>query len=264
MKFALVNAQRQEAQPDLSGKCPACGRPMVAKCGEVRIWHWAHQGSRLCDPWWENETNWHRSWKGQFPTEWQEVIHLDENGEKHIADVKTEYGWVLEFQHSFLNPEERRAREAFYTKLVWVVDGLRRERDRLQFQDALKEAKVVFNKPLILRVRFPEECRLLKEWFDCSAPVFFDFQEPNESKDSVLWLLYPKTNGAVYLSRFARNTFIEFHQDKRFDEMAKNIIFEIRDILASNKRNNLASRQYSSPNRLPRFERYLARRRRRL
>lgn len=37
MKFALANGKRQEAQPKLSGTCAACGSPMVASCGEVRV-----------------------------------------------------------------------------------------------------------------------------------------------------------------------------------------------------------------------------------
>jgi hypothetical protein len=106
---------------------------MVAKCGEERIWHWAHQGTRTCDSWWEPETEWHRAWKGKFPIAWQEVIHPAENGEKHIADVKTDHGWVIEFQYSFIKPDERRSRNAFYPKLVWVVNGTRRKRDRAQF-----------------------------------------------------------------------------------------------------------------------------------
>lgn len=102
MKYALVNDERQEAQTGLSGKCTCCGHPTVAKCGEVKIWHWAHRGKRMCDAWWENETKWHRAWKEQFPKEWQEVVHLAEDGEKHIADVKIEQEYVIEFQHSLI------------------------------------------------------------------------------------------------------------------------------------------------------------------
>ena len=69
---------------------------MVARCGEVRVRHWAHKGRRLCDPWWENETEWHRAWKDQFPADWQEVVCYAEDGERHIADVKTHAGWVIE------------------------------------------------------------------------------------------------------------------------------------------------------------------------
>ena len=95
---------------------------MIAKCGEIKIWHWAHKSRRHCDHWWENETEWHRAWKGLFPDHWQEVVQEDENGVRHIADVKTDQGWVIEFQHSLIKPEERRSRDAFYSKLVWLVD----------------------------------------------------------------------------------------------------------------------------------------------
>src|SRR5688572_29313162 len=97
MRFARVSGQRQEARPNLSGTCPICGRPVVARCGEVRIWHWAHLGRRDCDPWSENKTKWHRRWQNEFPVEWQEVIHHAPSGEKHIADVKTDRGLVVEF-----------------------------------------------------------------------------------------------------------------------------------------------------------------------
>lgn len=119
MKFALINGDRVEATKGAKGLCQCCGKELIAKCGEVRIHHWARKGNHSCDPWWENETEWHRAWKGQFPVNWQEVVYQAEDGEKHIADVKTDTGWVIEFQHSYIKPEERRSRDAFYKKIVW-------------------------------------------------------------------------------------------------------------------------------------------------
>jgi competence CoiA-like predicted nuclease len=148
MKFSLVNGQRQEARPDLHGKCPACDHAMVAKCGEVNIWHWAHKGRRACDVWWENETEWHRAWKGRFPENWQEFVHTADNGERHVADVRTDRGWVIEFQHSHIRPEERHSRDAFYPKLVWVVDGARRKRDLAQFSNALERGTPTSSHPI--------------------------------------------------------------------------------------------------------------------
>ena len=52
MKYSIVNGERSEAQPGLTGLCQACDHPTVAKCGEIKIWHWAHKGKRKCDPWW--------------------------------------------------------------------------------------------------------------------------------------------------------------------------------------------------------------------
>ncbi len=258
MKFALINGQRQEAQPNLSGKCPTCDHPMVAKCGEVKIWHWAHQGRRFCDPWWENETVWHRGWKGQFPVNWQEVVHQAETGEKHISDVKTDRGWVIEFQHSYLKPEERRSRDTFYPKLIWVVDGTRRKRDRAQLLNAWKEGvRVGANSPV--RRAFSDNCALLREWADSNAPIFFDLGEMQ-----VLWWLFAKsTNGSAYVAPYPRAKFIESHRGaateiaREFDEFMNDIPKLVADY-ESHLRAQALRRAPTQP--LQGFQQYLARR----
>lgn len=215
MKFALVDQQRQEAQPKLLGRCPACGHPMVSRCGEARVWHWAHQAERACDPWWENETDWHRNWKDQFPVEWQEVVHRAENGEKHIADVKTDRGWVIEFQHSYLQFPERRSRTAFYPKLIWVVDGVRRKRDREQLLKAWAEGVSVGPASPVRRA-FPEDCLLIREWADSDVPVFFDLGD-----QQVLWWLFARSaDGAAYVAPYSRAAFVESHRSST-EELAR-------------------------------------------
>ncbi len=224
MKFALVNGEKEEATKGAKGVCQVCGSDLIARCGEVKINHWAHKGNRNCDdPWWENETDWHRTWKDNFPKEWQEVVQFDESGEKHIADVKTESGVVIEFQHSYLKPEERRSRNSFYSKLVWVIDGTRRKTDKYQFQKIYEEGVSVLEEFLVKRVHFPEECRLLKEWFESNALVFFDFQEAIDSEQLDFWFLFTTTNGIVYISPFSREKFIEFNKDNNFEEEINNL-----------------------------------------
>lgn len=179
---------------------------MIAKCGEQRTWHWAHEGIRNCDSWWEPETEWHRAWKGKFPPSWQEVIHSAENGEKHIADVKTDHGWVIEFQYSYLKPEERRSRNAFYPKLVWVVNGTRRQRDRAQFLKSCEHG-VPLRKDSPVRTAWVGESVLLREWGGGSqVPVFFDFGE-----EEALWWLLATSHDWAYVARFARSAFIATH-----------------------------------------------------
>jgi hypothetical protein len=85
--------------------------------------HWAHVTKHSCDPWWENETPWHRQWKHLFPVEWLEVVHMSSTGEIHRADIKTPNGVVIEVQHSAMSDAERISREQFYGNLVWVIDG---------------------------------------------------------------------------------------------------------------------------------------------
>jgi competence protein CoiA len=204
----MVNGQRQEAQPGLLGKCPACDHLMIAKCGKLKIWHWAHKGRLVCDPWWENETEWHRAWKGLFPAEWQEIVHTAEGGERHIADVKTHDGWVIEFQHSYLTPEERRSRDAFYQKLIWVVDGTRRKRDRAQLINAWNDGAPLGGNSQV-RKAFSDHCGLLREWLGSGVPIFFDLGE----KERLWWLVGKSANGLAYLHPFSRAQFIEWHRN---------------------------------------------------
>jgi hypothetical protein len=242
MKFALVNDKKEEATKGAQGICQVCGSELIAKCGEVKINHWAHKGNRTCDPWWENETDWHRAWKDKFPKEWQETVHFDESGEKHIADVKTSSGWCIEFQHSYLNPEERRARNAFYRKLVWVVDGTRRQTDKKQFQKILSESTQIPGPIHIRHVSFINECRLLKEWHDDNMLVFFDFQEFENTEQSSLWFLFSKIpSGDIYIAPFSRKDFIDLHNNNLFGELVANKISPILEILKSKKQIELAN-----------------------
>ena len=124
MQYALVDDRRSSPTPGQRGRCQYCGEEMVAKCGQYVMWHWAHMPGSICDPWWDSESEWHREWKERFPEDWREVVHFDElTGEKHIADVKTPSGVVVEFQRSHITSEEVASREGFYQDLVWVIDG---------------------------------------------------------------------------------------------------------------------------------------------
>ena len=134
MKFALYENKKIEATKGAKGTCVCCGSELTAKCGMVRINHWAHKKNSNCDPWWENETEWHRSWKNKYPKDWQEMPLPDKKtGENHIADVRTSNNLVIEFQHSRIDPNERISRETFYKNMVWIVDGTRLKRDYSRF-----------------------------------------------------------------------------------------------------------------------------------
>lgn len=123
MQFALVDGERVEAFPGGRGTCEICGNNALAKCGPRIMHHWAHAGRRDCDPWWENETEWHRAWKSHFPESCREVAYRDSSGEVHRADIVTPTGIVIEVQHSAMTDAERESREGFYKNLVWVIDG---------------------------------------------------------------------------------------------------------------------------------------------
>jgi len=242
MKFGLFNDERIEATKGAKGVCPSCESELVARCGEIKIHHWAHK-KKCNDHWWENETEWHRNWKNKFPKEWQEIIHKDESGEKHIADVKTSAGWTIEFQHSAIAREERDSRDCFYSKLIWVVDGMSRKTDLKQFRSMLNVANDIYYEPLLLRVD-AEEQRLLKEWGDSSSMVFVDFGDSlisykdGYSSNTDLWLIYP-SNKMMFVSHFSRHSFIELlNNDKPneiFDKLINPIQKEINEYVVKEK-----------------------------
>lgn len=70
------------------------------------------------------ETAWHRDWKNAFPEFFRERTFIDPIlGHLHRADVHTPCGTTLEFQNSPITKSELESREAFYPKLIWVLNG---------------------------------------------------------------------------------------------------------------------------------------------
>lgn len=64
MLYALEDGEHRTARPQRGGKCPGCSGDLIAKCGEINAWHWAHRAND-CDPWHEPESEWHIGWKLQ-------------------------------------------------------------------------------------------------------------------------------------------------------------------------------------------------------
>ena len=109
----------------------------------------------------------------------------------------------------------------------------------------LDDARLVSKTPLILKVRFPEDYRLLKEWHDRSALVFFDFQEVQASEQIPLWFLFLKIeNSGTYIGRFSRTDFVKLlSNNNEFSELLKNIIKPIHETLIEYEQNIRAHSQ---------------------
>jgi competence protein CoiA len=213
MHIALVNGVRTPPSTGLSGQCPVCEREMIAKCGEIRVHHWAHRGRRICDHWWEPETEWHRNWKNNFEIGWHENIRFADDGEKHIADIRTPHELVVEFQHSAISADERKAREAFYGNMVWVVDGTRLVRDFPRLDEQRHFFGKTSHQAVFLTER-PEKC-FPKQWLDSSVPVFFDFkvdtvQGPEANVREWLWCLLPgRAEDRAVIALMSRAEFVQ-------------------------------------------------------
>jgi len=120
-----------------------------------------------------------------FPKDWEEKVTKDANGQWHRADLLTDAGWVIELQHSRIKPEDRAARESFYGKMIWIVDGNLRKTYPAGFESAVRRAESPIQRLPNLG-RFNEvKGRLLEQWIDRPVHVFLDFGGP-------LWWLIPK------------------------------------------------------------------------
>ena len=106
MMYALNAAgERIEADPGGRASCPGCHGDVIAHCGEILVWHWAHRSRLECDPWWEPETAWHRGWKLFVPAAQREVVIGG-----HRADMVLANGTVCELQASGISAQEIRER----------------------------------------------------------------------------------------------------------------------------------------------------------
>ncbi len=122
MLYAFVGKERVSPIPGARAMCPQCKRSVIAKTGEINVWHWAHVSIQDCDDWSEGETEWHASIKAQFPQEWVEQ-GITKDGVTHRADILTPGGLVIELQHTSISPEEIRTRENFYGRMLWLFDA---------------------------------------------------------------------------------------------------------------------------------------------
>lgn len=121
MLFAMQEGVRVTATPNNQAVCTCCGATVVAKCGPINNWHWAHKNRINCDGWGESEGFWHYTLKNLFPEECREVT-IEKDGVKHRADLRIK-NLVIELQSSPIKFDVIKEREAFYENMIWILDG---------------------------------------------------------------------------------------------------------------------------------------------
>jgi hypothetical protein len=127
------------------------GHKLSAKCGSVRVHHFAHYpNTDPCDIWRGKMTYWHAQWQKIVLDKSHLEVCLDANGkilghsafagqstfsnivatklDGHIADIinpssnPNSRPLVVEIQHSSMSKEVIDAREAYYQHMVWLFD----------------------------------------------------------------------------------------------------------------------------------------------
>jgi len=118
--YALVGEDMTLASKDgvREGTCADCGHAMIAKTGDVMVWHWAHRAANPDCPA-AHEGPWHLLWKYLAAPGTQERKVGDRR-----ADVLAPGGFAVEFQASPLSRSEVWDRELDWKlKLVWIFDA---------------------------------------------------------------------------------------------------------------------------------------------
>ena len=218
MKFAIVgNNKHQKPAKGIKGVCPFCGETLVARCGNIRMHHWAHPSDSQC-PYKENKGEWHIDWQNEFPDDWQEVLLVDPaTNEKNIADIQTPTGFVLEFQHSHIKDEEKTAREKFYKNMVWVVDGANWKKIESFFE----------NKFRIDQYDYETNFSLI--WANASVPTIYDFYDAQSAENASKWheylfVCFPYRDWVgFYVVPIKRQNFIKIAREDRLQKMVHDI-----------------------------------------
>ena len=105
------------ATPKALAYCPQCLQQLIPKCGQIKVWHWAHK-TNDCDSWHEPESEWHLSWKRLVDPQYTEVVMSC-----HRADIVGNEGVVIELQNSSISLDEIAERETFYGNMLWVCNA---------------------------------------------------------------------------------------------------------------------------------------------
>lgn len=133
---SVYDASGPDVSPRYISLCPSCQRPLAAKRGELKIWHWAHKAdpTHSCDHA-AGETQWHLRWKAVFvQLGWRverayEVDHPDYRGTRFVFDAVTGHGktatHVFEFVHSLSDSYAHKSKAIVADRidLTWVFDG---------------------------------------------------------------------------------------------------------------------------------------------
>ena len=241
-RYALLDGVKTDildAPRGSHGICPSCGDELISRQGEMNTWHWAHKNGHVCDKWYEPKGAWHCWWQNQFDKAWQEVVIVKKGDDgqeiKHVADICTDEGWIIEFQYSSIRPEMIRAREAFYgKKMVWVVSGTSRWRD-LEKRSQLFNLDFVQSKNGLFYAILPDGNAFNRRWRESERLVFLDyygtFKEPASGINLLCLLPKFKDVEERVIVRISQEEFIEkFKQNKAesFVETFRSLFKEAR------------------------------------
>jgi competence CoiA-like predicted nuclease len=182
MIWATKNNKRIRASPKEKATCPLCNQEVIAKCGEIKIWHWAHKNKTDCE--FEPETKEHLNMKFFLKDKLPHLI-IEYNLGFAIADLYDKIDNVaIEVQHSPISKDKFLERTKNYSNngisVLWIFDNCLLKENCPEF---LREAHklyfgriYVYKKEKIYPVHFERIEREIKINTDFSdiIPEYYD------------------------------------------------------------------------------------------
>ena len=191
--------------------CPCCKKRMMARVGNVRRPHWAHESGERCDEWWEEESDWRDGWLQVFSQSPNADIEnvLEKNGERHFYDARFRDSLVAVFRRTRLPPEQFVKRESFFGNMFWFVEANQSEYKRLQRSFHNHTIKPICGNRRCYETDNDGSLPFYSRWRECHMPVIFDFEQVSKGRVKGLWCVLPRhENYRRRLLLFSRTLFI--------------------------------------------------------
>jgi hypothetical protein len=118
----------EDCAGDEDSRCPDCDAKLIAKRGEIKVWHWAHKANVAgCEHY---ESEWHLRWKAVYAgfSGWEVEFPIDIESNKYRLDAfSLNTGAIREFVHTLSRTyvdKHSNLRKSGRPDILWIWDGL--------------------------------------------------------------------------------------------------------------------------------------------
>jgi competence CoiA-like predicted nuclease len=147
MYIALENNHRVRPSKQLRrAVCQCCDSPVIAKTGDKKVWHWAHEFLGNCSQ--KSKGEWHYLWQDFFNED--EVEVTDPKWPHNIADIcikdpRLPDGYlVVELQESNISLNKIHQRNNAYKHILWITNNLNKKPVKRNFTDPSLDNYAIF------------------------------------------------------------------------------------------------------------------------
>jgi competence CoiA-like predicted nuclease len=198
-----------EATPKTRLKCPNCKKEVFSRCGEIRVWHWAHHVNESCEYSKIKDSSWRYEWIKKTSKEKVEKLV---NGQ--VVDILGNNDAKVLFIGCKLSEQDIIEKEsAFKNRIIWVLKS-----------DEFKQLKIYRKDNDDRNGHYCFEWKKARiEWTCINRKISFLFFDVGEEKE-----IYSRYNGfresgylknrLLYVKQFSGDEYEIFGEVVEIDE----------------------------------------------